>query len=54
MPELEINDTTDIVHQGDALDFMCKKYEKENLLSIMWVKTDDNGVHHFKIVLRSK
>ena len=54
MPELVIHDSTDILHQGDALDFMCKKYEKEDLLSIMWVKTDDKGFHHFEIVLRSK
>jgi hypothetical protein len=54
MEHLTIHDKTDIRHQGDALDFMCKKYEKEDLLSIMWVKTDDDGFHHFEIVLRSK
>jgi len=54
MSELVIHDSTDIVHQGDALDFMCEKYKKEDLLSIMWIKTDDKGFHHFEIVLRSK
>jgi len=48
-----IYDAIDIEHQGDALDYMCKKWEKEDLLSIMWVKTDDDGFHHFEIVLRS-
>jgi hypothetical protein len=48
-----IKDTTNIVDQGEALDFMCKKYEKEDLFSIMWVKTDEDGLHHFEIVLRS-
>ena len=47
-----IKDTTNIADQGEALDFMCKKYEKEDLLSIMWVKTDEDGLHHFEIVLR--
>jgi hypothetical protein len=54
MEELKVHDKTNIEHQGDALDFMCKKYEKEDLLSIMWVKTDDDGFHHFEIVLRTK
>lgn len=54
MEPLTIHDKTDIEHQGDAMDYMCKKYEKENLLSIMWVKTDDDGFHHFEIVLRTK
>jgi len=57
MPEKVIHDSTDIVHQGDALDFMCEKYIKKDLLSIIssiiWVKTDDKGFHHFEIVLRS-
>jgi len=48
-----IYDSIDIEHQGDALDYMCKKWEKEDLLSIMWVSTDDEGFHHFEIVLRS-
>jgi hypothetical protein len=48
-----IKDTTNIADQGEALDFMCKKYEKEDLLSIMWVKTDEDGLHHFEIVIRS-
>jgi hypothetical protein len=51
---MEIDDKTNIEHQGDALDFMCKKYEKKDLLSIMWVKTDDEGYHHFKIIIRTK
>jgi hypothetical protein len=51
--ELEINEVVAIEHQGDALDWVCKKYEKEDLLSIMWVKTDEDGSHHFKIILRS-
>ena len=54
MEGLTIHDKTDIEHQGDALDFMCKKYEKEDLLTIIWTKTDDDGFHHFEIVLRSK
>jgi len=54
MEGLTIHDKTDIEHQGDALDFMCKKYEKEDLLTIIWTKTDDEGFHHFEIVLRSK
>ena len=54
MEHLTIHDKTDIQHQGDALDFMCKKYEKEDLLTIIWTKTDDEGFHHFEIVLRSK
>jgi hypothetical protein len=57
MPEKVIHDSTDIVHQGDALDFMCEKYIKKDLLSIIssiiWVKTDDKGFHHFQIILRS-
>jgi len=53
MEPLTIHDKTDIQHQGDAMDYMCKKYEKKNLLSIMWVKTDDDGFHHFEIILRS-
>jgi hypothetical protein len=51
---MEIDDKTNIQHQGDALDFMCKKYEKEDLFSIVWVKTDDEGYHHFKITVRTK
>jgi len=54
MEGLTIHDKTDIQHQGDALDFMCKKYEKEDLLTIIWTKADDEGFHHFEIVLRSK
>jgi len=54
MEGLTIHDKTDIEHQGDAMDFMCKKYEKEDLLTIIWTKTDDEGFHHFEIVLRSK
>jgi len=53
MSEKVIHDSTDIVHQGDALDFMCEKYKKEDLLSIIWLKTDDKGFHHFQIILRS-
>ena len=52
--ELEINEVVAIEHQGDALDWVCKKYEKEDLLSIMWVKTGEDGSHHFKIILRSR
>lgn len=48
-----IHDTTDIEDEGKALDYMCKKYEKEDLFSIMLTKTDDNGLHHFQIVIRS-
>lgn len=48
-----IYDSVDIENQSDALDYMCKKWEKEDLLSIIWVKTDDDGFHHFEIVLRS-
>jgi hypothetical protein len=48
-----IYDSVDIEHQSDALDYMCKKWEKEDLLSITWIKTDDDGFHHFEIVLRS-
>ena len=51
MEHLTIHDKT---NDENPLDFMCKKYEKEDLLSIMWVKTDDDGFHHFEIVLRSK
>jgi hypothetical protein len=54
MEGLTIHDKTDIEHQGDALDFMCKKYEKEDLLTIIWTKTDDEGYHHFKIIIRTK
>jgi hypothetical protein len=54
MEELKLHDKTDIKHQGDALDYICKKYEKEDLLSIMWVKTDDEGFHHFEITVRIK
>ena len=50
---MTIYDFTKIEHQGDALDYMCKKYEKEDLLSIMWISTDNEGHHHFEIVLRS-
>jgi hypothetical protein len=53
MPEKVIHDSTDILHQGAALDFMCEKYKKEDLRSIIWVKTDAKGFHHFEIVLRS-
>jgi len=52
--ELEVTEVVAIEHQGDALDWVCKKYEKEDLLSVMWVKTDEGGSHHFKIILRSK
>jgi len=52
--ELEIVEVVRIQHQGDALDWVCKKYEKEDLLSVMWVKTDEGGSHYFKIILRSK
>jgi hypothetical protein len=51
--QMTIYDFSNIENQGDALDFMCKKYEKEDLLTIMWISTDDEGVHHFEIVLRS-
>lgn len=51
--ELEITEVVAIENQGDALDWVCKKYEKEDLLSIMWVKTDEDGSHHFQIILRS-
>jgi hypothetical protein len=53
MPDKVIYDTTDIVHQGEALDYMCEKYKKEDLRSIVWMKTDDKGFHHFEIVVRS-
>ena len=52
-PGLTIYDFSNIENQGDALDYICKKYEKDDLLTIMWVSTDDEGVHHFEIVLRS-
>lgn len=52
--ELEITEVVAIENQGDALDWVCKKYEKEELLSIMWVKTDEDGSHHFQIILRNK
>ena len=52
-PGLTIYDFSNIENQGDALDYICKKYEKDDLISIMWVSTDDEGVHHFEIVLRS-
>jgi hypothetical protein len=51
MEPLTIHDKTD---DENPLDFMCEKYKKEDLLSIMLVKTDDEGFHHFEIVLRSK
>jgi hypothetical protein len=52
--ELEITEIVAIRDQGDALDWVCKKYEKEDLLSIMWVSTDAGGSHYFQIILRSK
>jgi hypothetical protein len=52
--ELEITEIVAIRDQGDALDWVCKKYEKEDLLSVMWVSTDAGGSHYFQIILRSK
>ena len=43
-----------IAHQGDALDWVLEQYKKEDLLSIMWVETDGDGNHHFKVTIRPK
>jgi hypothetical protein len=51
MEDLTIHDKTD---NENPLDFMCEKYKHEDLLTIIWTKTDDEGFHHFEIVLRSK
>jgi hypothetical protein len=51
--QITIYDSVDIEHQGDALDFMCKKWQKDDVISIIWTKTDDDGFHHFEIVLRT-
>lgn len=51
MESLTIHDKTD---NENPLDYMCEKYKTEDLLSIMLTKTDDEGFHHFEIVLRSK
>jgi hypothetical protein len=52
--ELEVTEIVAIENQGDALDHVCEKYKNEDLLSVMWVETDEEGSHHFKIILRSK
>lgn len=54
METLEFVEIVPIEHQGEALDWVCKKYEREDLLSIMWIKTDEGGSHYFKVILRSK
>jgi hypothetical protein len=54
METFEFVEIVPIEHQGDALDWVCKKYEREDLLSIMWIKTDEGGSHYFKVILRSK
>jgi len=51
MEHLTIYDST---NDENPLDFMCEKYKDRDLLSIMLVKTDEDGFHHFEIVLRSK
>jgi hypothetical protein len=52
--ELEITEVVAIEHQGDALDWVCEKYKNCDLLSVMWVSTEADGSHNFKIILRSK
>jgi hypothetical protein len=52
--ELEITEVVAIEHQGEALDYICEKYNNKDLLSIMWIKTDEGGSHYFKVILRSK
>jgi len=51
MEHLTIHDLTD---NENPLDFMCEKYKDRDLVSIILVKTDEDGFHHFEIVLRSK
>ena len=51
--ELELTEVVAIEHQGEALDWVCEKYKNKDLLSVMWVKTDEGGSHYFKIILRS-
>ena len=54
MEGYEFVEVVAIEHQGEALDWVCKKYEKEDLLSVMWIKTDDGGSHYFTVTIRSK
>ena len=49
-----LHDFIDIEHQGDALDYMCKKWQRYDIISILWTKKDDDGFHHFEILLRKK
>ena len=40
--------------QGAALDWVCEKYLKEDLLSIIYQEKDDDDCHVFKVTLRRK
>jgi hypothetical protein len=53
MEPLEILVRVPFESQGAALDWVCEKYMKQDLLSIMWVEQDED-CHVFKVTLRSK
>lgn len=54
MEDLEILVRVPMESQGAALDWVCEKYLKQDLLSIMWVEQDENDCHVFKVTLRKK
>jgi len=53
MSDLEFIVKVDTEDQGKALDWVLEQYKQEDLLSIMHVKSDEEG-HHFRVILRSK
>ena len=53
MEPLEILVRVPFESQGAARDWVCEKYMKQDLLSIMWEEQDED-CHVFKVTLRSK
>jgi len=53
MEDLEILVRVPFESQGAALDWVCEKYMKEDLLSIIWVEQDED-CHMFRVTLRKK
>ena len=54
MEDLEFLVRVPMESQGAALDWVCEKYLKEDLLSIIYQEEDDEGRHVFKVILRRK
>lgn len=54
MEDLEILVRVPMESQGAALDWVCEKYLKHDLLSIIYQEQDENDCHVFKVILRSK